>query len=389
MNGKNGVYNGKRDPNKESDYGWWYGDPNQNYRYDLPPPYVRYQNWNPYLWRRDQPPPFWMYGDDKKYHWEFKKEWEKWYKGESKKWWDKFVPKDFKGKVDDLVNEKLRTLTTDLNNKERTLQNQITDLRNRETKGDVKSQRYLEEIHRLKNKIKDQELAEDLRHNYVYQILFENWKKKHKASAPYNRRSLILPVLEPSDRTGKNEWLDLEEDHLVFPSSEDIDKMKLDIDFFDVDKFHKMNVKRITKLGKAENPADKRFKYDIDQLDDKLFGKLDDEREKNNDIHAFEINPMYSGKKNKSRKAIDSTEDTGDRFYYGKESSMNDKKVHASTLRSDGGYDTFSRASDGDFLTKSVRFDNKQTDNMSAMKRPDNRKYFYQSPFKTAAKMMQ
>lgn len=139
MHKNNGVYKGKRDPNKESSgYGWWYADPEQQYRYELPPPGVRYQNWNPYLWRRDQPPPFWMYGADKKYHWEFKKEWEKWYKGESKDWWNKFVPRDFKGKVEDLVNTKLKRLSMDLNTKERGLQDQITDLRNTNTKDDLK-----------------------------------------------------------------------------------------------------------------------------------------------------------------------------------------------------------------------------------------------------------
>ena len=117
-----------------------------------------------------------------------------------------------------------------------------------------------------------------MRHNYVYQILFENWKRKHKATAPYNRRSLILPVLYDKDRTGRNEWLDLEEDHIVFPSSDEIDKMKLDIDFFDVDRFHKLNVDRISNLGKAGKKIDDRQKFDINELDEKLFGNL--EREK-------------------------------------------------------------------------------------------------------------
>ena len=91
-----------------------------------------------------------MHGDDKKWHWEFKKEWERWYKGESKDWWDKFVPKNFKGKVEDLVNNKINKLADDLNEKERVVQDQITDLRNSKSSDGVKIQRYLEEINRLK-----------------------------------------------------------------------------------------------------------------------------------------------------------------------------------------------------------------------------------------------
>ena len=88
---------------------------------------------------------------------------------------------------------------------------------------------------------------------------------------------------------------------------------------------------------------------------------------------------MYSSKGNLS---------SDSRFYEGKDDG---KKVYANTLRSDGGYDTLSRASEADTITipKSVRFDDRKKDGESSvLKRPDNDKYFYQSPFKTAAKMM-
>lgn len=59
--------------------------------------------------------------------------------------------------------------------------------------------------------------------------------------------------------------------------------MKLNIDFFDVDKFHKLNVDRISKLKHTKKkPEDDRFKYDINELDDKLFGKLDEDYQKTN-----------------------------------------------------------------------------------------------------------
>ena len=153
------TYNGKRDPNaKSGDYGSWYGIPDEEdrppYYHDLPPPRLKHQDWNPYLWRRDQPPPFWMHGKDKKRHWEFKKEWERWYKGDSKDWWNKFIPDDFKGKVEDLVNNKIQKVANDLTEKERALYNNMNTLRNTNKTDDVKKKRYLEEIQRLKNKIR-------------------------------------------------------------------------------------------------------------------------------------------------------------------------------------------------------------------------------------------
>jgi len=55
---------------------------------DLPPPWVRYNEDFPGLWRRDRAPPYWMtQGPDAKWHWEFNKEWEQFYKGEGEEWW--------------------------------------------------------------------------------------------------------------------------------------------------------------------------------------------------------------------------------------------------------------------------------------------------------------
>ena len=60
------------------------------------------------------------------------------------------MPEKFKGKVEDLVNNKINKLADDLNEKERKVLDQITDLRNSKGSDGVKIQRYLEEIHRLK-----------------------------------------------------------------------------------------------------------------------------------------------------------------------------------------------------------------------------------------------
>lgn len=185
-----------------------------------------------------------------------------------------------------------------------------------------------------------------------------------------------MPDLQDETRTRRDEWLEFDEENIKFPSPEEIDKLNLDVDFFDVDKFHNLNLQRLEKLGKPKKEEDKRFKFDINQLDDNLFGKLDTERQKSyNDI---DINPMYSSNNEKPQ---------NNRY---NSDQYEDKRIYASTLKSNGGYDTLSRASDGILEErKSVKFEDSQpSHNQSVMNRSSDKKYQYQSPFKIASKMI-
>jgi len=219
-------------------------------------------------------------------------------------------------------------------------------------------------------KIKDQELQEDLRHNYVYQILFENWKKKHKALSPYDSVEMKLPDLINDPRTRRDQWIENDEEMLEFPSSSEIDKMKINTDFLNIDKLNETNLERLKTLDKGSSkPEDFRYKFDINVLDDKLFGKLDQEREKE---APFEVRPMYNTNTHR-------------------DNNTDDRKVYANTLRSDGEFDdTFSRASDGlQSGRKSVRFDDTgRSSNRSVLNRESDRRDNYNSPFKMASKMI-
>jgi hypothetical protein len=56
---------------------------------------------------------------------------------------------------------------------------------------------------------------------------------------------MMLPELQDDYRTKKDEWLNFDEKQLVFPSPDEIDKMKLQTDFFNIDEFHDLNVERL------------------------------------------------------------------------------------------------------------------------------------------------
>ena len=82
---------------------------------NLPPPWVRYNEDFPGLWRRDRAPPYWMtQGQDSRWHWEFNKYWEQFYKGEGEEWWLRFVPKKVRDRIDYQVKMQVRKMEQDL-----------------------------------------------------------------------------------------------------------------------------------------------------------------------------------------------------------------------------------------------------------------------------------
>ncbi|CAI2367909.1 unnamed protein product [Moneuplotes crassus] len=268
-------------------------------------------------------------------------------------------------KVENLVNDKIQKVANDLTEKERALYDRIKVLKNTGQNDDIKKKR-------LKNKIKDQELQEDLRHNYVYQIMFENWKKKHKALAPYDGKEMKLPDICDDDRTRRDEWLEFDEEKLKFPSPEDINNMDIKDDFFDVDKLHELNVKRLKKLPRKMKDEDKRFKFDINLLDDKLFGKLDTERQQK-ETGAIQVTPMYSSK-----------EQNHDGF-------GSERKIYANTLKSTGAFDSKLNRSPSQNIFDEARpnkFRDPDIRNSSVFNKDGDRAGKYKSLLKLASEMI-
>lgn len=72
----------------------------------------------------------------------------------------------------------------------------MMSLRNQDTGAKDEREKHLEQIRKLKNKIKDQELSEDLRNNYAYLIMFNNWKKKKEGMGEQPKGYFGKPEIE-------------------------------------------------------------------------------------------------------------------------------------------------------------------------------------------------
>jgi len=68
---------------------------------------------------------------------------------------------------------------------------------------------------------------------------------------------------------------------MTMPTVEDIDKMNLNIDMFDVERFNSLQEERIKNISEIEKKSYiQDGKYDLDAMDDKLFKFLEPEEQK-------------------------------------------------------------------------------------------------------------
>ena len=190
-----------------------------------------------------------------------------------------------------MVANELKRLKEQLNSQELKLQQEITNMKKEAGAADAGRLKALEELKRLKMKLKDQQMTEDVRHNYVYHILFNNWKKREgtlRSEVPagennfprYDRITFRLPEhLNIDELKGTSKGLighiDVLDGHWKFPSVDDVARRDLDVDFFDIDRLNAVNSKRIAEIDAAEK---KPGTPDLDELDKKLFDFLDQEQ---------------------------------------------------------------------------------------------------------------
>ena len=141
----------------------------------------------------------------------------------------------------------------------------------------------------MKTKIKNQQLEEDIRHNYIYHILFKNWKARERGikngdleRKPYQH---IFPDLEKVDfRLPENFQVDdilgdnkgrlsfVTDDYL--PSEQNFYKVdnnlqeRVDIDLNNITRLNKVNKKRLFDVDKN---IPRSSTPDYDELDSNLF----------------------------------------------------------------------------------------------------------------------
>lgn len=153
----------------------------------------------------------------------------------------------------------------------------------------------LQELQDLKLKLKNQQLDEDIRHNYMYHILFKNWKARERnikngdmERKPYQH---VFPDLEKvdfrlpenfkidemlSDNKGKLDFIAydyLPNEHDVYTIKNDVED-QVDVDLNNIDRLNKVNKRRLFDIDKD---MPRSSTPDYDELDKNLFSFLDKE----------------------------------------------------------------------------------------------------------------
>jgi len=258
---------GKRDGNDE--YGWWYGGPRSSRsrysrrgywdRYAPPPPPLPWQSENQ------------VFINSKQKKGEPEVDVASFYNGDMKGWWDKFVPSQVASKISKMVDDQLLKMQKKLDNQELVLQREITKLKTDANESDNERLKVLNNLRNAKKKLTDQQLQEDLRHNYIYHILFNNWKMREqmldKDIDKLPSRQLFPQFKDNYATIGERlNWGELasdsqklvshldpvSNDYLQFPSVDDVAKEDVEVNFFDVERINNANHSRLKDLAQIK-----------------------------------------------------------------------------------------------------------------------------------------
>ena len=116
--------------------------------------------------------------------------------------------------------------------------------------------RHEEQIRRLRARIKEQGMEDDLKNNYLYWMMFYKWKKQKEDLGEPMKAVWGNPNFNnapPNHRKLENEWTDeTEELNLIFPDEAEIDNMDIHLDMFDVERFNSINDERKKNITELE-----------------------------------------------------------------------------------------------------------------------------------------
>ncbi|CAI2387468.1 unnamed protein product [Moneuplotes crassus] len=274
-------------------YGWWMSDG---------PKKRRPQSHGP-----DYPPPPlpWQVDPENNPKEQFGKDYKEWYDkkaGIEKESEREDVPKSVPAKVSDMVKKHMEMVKHKLLERDEKVKTEMQRVREEVAEKDLERKDALDELHNLKVKLKNQQLDEDIRHNYMYDILFKNWKARERnlkngdlERKPYKH---VFPDLEKVDfRLPEHQRVDdmlgdnkkilnivtenyVPNEHDVYTIKNDVDE-QIDADFNNIDRLNKVNKKRLFDIDKN---LPRSSTPDYDELDGNLFSFLDKES-------VFKISP--------------------------------------------------------------------------------------------------
>ncbi len=97
-------------------------------------------------------------------------------------YWDngKYIPTDIAGKVKEIVEREIKNMKGKMQRDEVSVLEQMKAIKDKTRETDKARIRALDELRKVKAKLHKQQVQEDMRQNYVYDVMFQRWKDRER-----------------------------------------------------------------------------------------------------------------------------------------------------------------------------------------------------------------
>eukprot|EP00347_Sterkiella_histriomuscorum_P013621 403364019 len=222
------------------------------------------------------------------------KEW--WDKGKwdvvkQQHYWDngKYIPEDIGVKVKEIINKEVLMMKGKMQRDEVSMLEQIKSLKDQTKETDKARIKALENLKKIKSKLHKQQVKEDMRHNYIYDVLFERWKDRERKledkyqkfpavnSFPMELRKTEFHMKQKTKKPGElpsdskvlqNTSVKAMDD--MWPQMSTLDDYcneKVNQDIFRAENLNKVNARRLHDLDKFQLSDDALEKIDNGMFD--------------------------------------------------------------------------------------------------------------------------
>ncbi|CDW87729.1 rcc1 and btb domain-containing protein [Stylonychia lemnae] len=227
-----------------------------------------------------------------------------WQKGvmdpvQSQMYWDngKYIPSDINEKVKEIIQREVKIMKGKMQQDEVAMLEQMKLLKDQTKDTDKARIRALDHLKKIKSKLHKQQVKEDMRHNYIYDVLFQRWQDrerkledKYKKFPAVNSFPIELRKTEvnlkrklkkegelPSDsKVIQNNSIKIMDDMWPqLPTLDDFCKEKMNQDIFKAESLNKVNARRLQDLDKFQLSQDA-----LDKIDNQMFDFLNRESNK-------------------------------------------------------------------------------------------------------------
>ncbi|CDW76693.1 UNKNOWN [Stylonychia lemnae] len=254
---------------------YWLGDPHHPHdskywknAHGQPPDWWHKKYWShPGWWNSKDPYPYPPVGGDPRH-----RDW--WWYGDREGQWKekgywhqgKWVPIDVANHIQEKVGEEVKKLRHDMAKQEVDMQSQLNEMKKQGLNADFERQQALEGVKQLKEKLSDQQLTEDIRHQYMYNQLLDKVVEKDsmlKKSGDYQFPDISNPLNDAIKFKIPNSMNTPRFDDIKQISKptklyndlhqSSVERVKTKVNMFDADYLNQVNSRRLDSLDRMDS----------------------------------------------------------------------------------------------------------------------------------------